>query len=973
MPHATSKLQSFADIGTSFGFRGEALFCIRHLSANVVIATRTADEQVAQKLTYHRDGSLATTCAMTRSVGTTVAVVSFLDALAVRRADLLRRIQPQRAKLVATLQQYGIFCVGVRLHLMDIISCNNAKEEQGGGGSNNTNTNATSERTLLLTSDKATTLQETTSSVMGSQFVSQMCTVHLDLTEIMNKNGSTTRNTNNEQASSIAQFKLEGLITKASVAVSGKPKQYFAINGRPVDLPKVAKLINGIWKSLGLNNKPCCVLQFQLPIDSFDINIEPSKRAVIFCMEGPLMKAVETYVTDLWTSQTSGKFVLVAANNTNKKDVASKQQQQQQPFSEAGALNAAIAAAEGLRNKKDSDDDDDDDDDDEPTEVILSPTRFQRRYAFASDTSRLSLQHEYDDGRTKVDPRQERLRTLSILREHAPDLDFDISDDSSNNDDDDEEHNDIARRQMYEEKKQNDSVESTQSYKSADESEQVTVTPLSNTATPVALNPSGFLSSAAMRPTSLQIQQYKHVQRSFNSNDNDDYEHMDYQVQQSDVRGTERDSRPFFERFRAASQGQNTLDRYGFSSTSLQPTAAAAVETPSVVNNLSLDYETDELHSAKRLRAETTAVRLLQKHESDTSTQESSRPSSPLLASKELQTLPDESTTEREPIYWNSFKGTTDVVLQARRDRIAMRDEKRKYQARECCFPHNEETNSVMDATKIISLQKDDFATMKVLGQFNLGFVLACTTPDNNLWILDQHACDEKYTFEKLFAETVIHEQALIAPMPLELTPAEETCVMDHMELFEKNGFRFLVDLEKPPRHRLALTGLPHSGARNGRKAVQFGKEDVSALCSILGVEDTSSSHDGGAGSGTGTDGTGAFGNNAVRRYAGSLGKDTAEKIIVRLPKAIAMFASRACRTSIMIGKALSHTEMDRIVKRLKDVEQPWNCPHGRPTMRHVSDLHSLLLQDEQQARERIAGATVTMASQPEEQVESYE
>ena len=34
---------------------------------------------------------------------------------------------------------------------------------------------------------------------------------------------------------------------------------------------------------------------------------------------------------------------------------------------------------------------------------------------------------------------------------------------------------------------------------------------------------------------------------------------------------------------------------------------------------------------------------------------------------------------------------------------------------------------------------------MRILGQFNLGFVIA--ELDGDLFILDQHACDEKYRF----------------------------------------------------------------------------------------------------------------------------------------------------------------------------------------------------------------------------------
>ena len=49
-----------------------------------------------------------------------------------------------------------------------------------------------------------------------------------------------------------------------------------------------------------------------------------------------------------------------------------------------------------------------------------------------------------------------------------------------------------------------------------------------------------------------------------------------------------------------------------------------------------------------------------------------------------------------------------------------------------------------------------------------------------------------------------------------------------------------------------------------------------------------------------------------------------------------AMLAMRACRSSVMIGKALDKAAMQRILSHLADLHAPWNCPHGRPTMRHL-------------------------------------
>ena len=53
-----------------------------------------------------------------------------------------------------------------------------------------------------------------------------------------------------------------------------------------------------------------------------------------------------------------------------------------------------------------------------------------------------------------------------------------------------------------------------------------------------------------------------------------------------------------------------------------------------------------------------------------------------------------------------------------------------------------------------------------------------------------------------------------------------------------------------------------------------------------------------------------------------------------------AMYASRACRTSVMVGTALSAEKMKIMLEHMSAMEQPWNCPHGRPTMRHLINLN---------------------------------
>jgi DNA mismatch repair protein PMS2 len=44
--------------------------------------------------------------------------------------------------------------------------------------------------------------------------------------------------------------------------------------------------------------------------------------------------------------------------------------------------------------------------------------------------------------------------------------------------------------------------------------------------------------------------------------------------------------------------------------------------------------------------------------------------------------------------------------------------------------------------------KKKEFLKLKIIGQFNKGFIV-CTLNKQDLFILDQHACNERYNLEK--------------------------------------------------------------------------------------------------------------------------------------------------------------------------------------------------------------------------------
>ncbi|XP_048817843.1 mismatch repair endonuclease PMS2 isoform X2 [Lagopus muta] len=189
-------------------------------------------------------------------------------------------------------------------------------------------------------------------------------------------------------------------------------------------------------------------------------------------------------------------------------------------------------------------------------------------------------------------------------------------------------------------------------------------------------------------------------------------------------------------------------------------------------------------------------------------------------------------------------------------------------------------------------ISKDMFAKMEIIGQFNLGFIIAKLNSD--LFIIDQHATDEKYNFEMLQQHTVLQGQKLIVPQNLNLTAVNETVLIENLEIFRKNGFDFVINENAPVTQRVKLISLPTS------KNWTFGPQDIDELIFML---------------------------------------SDCPGVMCRPSRVRQMFASRACRKSVMIGTALNVQEMKKLVTHMGEIEHPWNCPHGRPTMRHVASL----------------------------------
>lgn len=221
--------------------------------------------------------------------------------------------------------------------------------------------------------------------------------------------------------------------------------------------------------------------------------------------------------------------------------------------------------------------------------------------------------------------------------------------------------------------------------------------------------------------------------------------------------------------------------------------------------------------------------------------------------------------------------------------------------------------DSNAEAQLSLTVSKSDFERMHVIGQFNLGFVLAIRPAvaggdHDEMFIIDQHAADEKYNYERLQRDATLQSQTLVRPLPLELTAIEEEVIFNYPTALKANGFEIettpavpsdddAADFDETSRRSFRLRTLPISGAKT------FDLSDLDELLHLLSEAPANGSE------------------------------------IPRPKKVQRILAMRACRSSIMVGKTLTHRQMSTVVRHMGEMEKPWNCPHGRPTMRHLVGL----------------------------------
>ena len=161
---------------------------------------------------------------------------------------------------------------------------------------------------------------------------------------------------------------------------------------------------------------------------------------------------------------------------------------------------------------------------------------------------------------------------------------------------------------------------------------------------------------------------------------------------------------------------------------------------------------------------------------------------------------------------------------------------------------------------------------------------------ENKLYIIDQHAAHEKINFEKLmhlYKTGDVASQKIFPSLILKLTPVQYEAVVSNLESFNKIGF----EIELFGDNDIKVDAVPYN-------IFNIGNENL--LMEII-------------------DG-----------FADANNKEQYDSIVEKI-------ASISCKKSIKANYILSEQEVKQLLRDLFKLDNPYNCPHGRPTIISLS------------------------------------
>ena len=195
-------------------------------------------------------------------------------------------------------------------------------------------------------------------------------------------------------------------------------------------------------------------------------------------------------------------------------------------------------------------------------------------------------------------------------------------------------------------------------------------------------------------------------------------------------------------------------------------------------------------------------------------------------------------------------------------------------------LPNSELANPQLPNTKV--------PLLRLVGQIGSVYIVA-EGPDG-LYLIDQHAAHERVLFERLMAQkeaNALSSQSLLQAAVVQLPPAQATLLEDQLDVLRKFGF----EVEPFGPNTFQVRSIPNI----------FSGADPAAALRVL-VEDFEGDET-------------------------PLQNKLEERIAARVCK----------RMAVKGGQTLSNAEQASLLRDLENCDSPRTCPHGRPTMIHLS------------------------------------
>ena len=178
---------------------------------------------------------------------------------------------------------------------------------------------------------------------------------------------------------------------------------------------------------------------------------------------------------------------------------------------------------------------------------------------------------------------------------------------------------------------------------------------------------------------------------------------------------------------------------------------------------------------------------------------------------------------------------------------------------------------------------------LRVVGQVSNTYIVA--EGPNGMYLIDQHTAHERVLFERAqreLQERGVQSQGMLSPATVEVTPMQEEVLKLRGDLMQQHGFAF----ETFGERSYILRSVPASLAER------------SPSQTFLDILDSLAEGDGD------------------------------ESWETRIASSI------ACHSAVRAGDTLEQDQMEELVRLLEGAKSPHTCPHGRPTMIHLSSTH---------------------------------